>query len=93
MCEALLCGMLVISTPTDGIADKIIPGKNGYIFDFDDMNTFLKILKYIEEKKFPVITPKECRDSMIYLTTEKPLEDFEKKMVDGYKRYCREYLI
>lgn len=78
--EALLCGMAVISTPTDGIIDKIKIGKNGYLFPFYDVAFLDNILKYTDENQRPRLNPKVCRDSVCYVLNNKPLKDMWEKI-------------
>ncbi|MBO4899338.1 MAG: glycosyltransferase [Lachnospiraceae bacterium] len=87
--EAFLCGMVVISTPTDGMIERIIPGENGYLFPFNDTESFLKILTFIEEGKLPPISPASCRASMQHLEGDKPLVDMWNKVMDYYRRSRR----
>ena len=82
--EAMMCGMAVISTPTDGLREKIIPGKNGYLFPFNDTREFLLILSSIEQNVLPPISPALCRESVEFLSGEKPLSDMWNKIVSFY---------
>ncbi len=79
--EAMLCGMPVISTPTDGVIDKIVPGENGYLFPFNDTSAFLKILSMIENGMLPRIPAEHVRNSMKRFRGDYPLEDMLEKVM------------
>ncbi len=79
--EAMLCGMPVIATPTDGIIDKIIPGKNGYLFPFNDKETLLKILELAGKGSLPRMMSNEIRETVIHISGDRPLEDMLEKVI------------
>lgn len=80
--EALLCGMFVITTPTEGPLEKIRPGENGYIIPFNDETFFIKVLDMIKNNQFPPITPVSCRRSMEHLLGDEVLLDFMQKLTE-----------
>lgn len=50
--EAMFNGLPVIGTDTNGIADKIVDGKNGYLFDLKNIKSLSKKLqRLVEDKK------------------------------------------
>ncbi len=84
--EALLCGMFVISTPTEGSVEKIHPGENGFLIPFGDEDFFVKVLSMIKNKQLPIITPQACRKSMEFLLDDSVLDDFRKKLIEVIER-------
>lgn len=82
--EALSNGIPVISTPVSGITDVIVPGKNGYLFPFDDWQTLHEILRLIANKKLPKINPDLCRESVLHHSKEQALLDFAVKIEQVY---------
>lgn len=83
--EALLCGMFVITTPTEGPLEKIRPGENGFIIPFNDEQFFIKVLDMIKNNQFPPITPMNCRRSMEHLLGDEVLLDFMQKLTEVIK--------
>ncbi len=81
--EASALGMTVISTPVSGIGDYIVPGINGYIYPQEDAEALAQILDRIEEGRYPLCEPDDCRKSVRGFSTEayfarihKILEDY-----------------
>ncbi len=78
--EAMLCGMCVISTPTEGAKEMIIPGKNGFLFPFGDHAFLNQLLRFLDEGKMMVPSADECRDTFSYILKQDELADFLYKL-------------
>lgn len=78
--ESLACGIPVIAPPVDGIAELIKPGSNGYIYSGRDSNSLTHILDTIALGETPVISPEQCRESVLHFEESQALKDFEEKM-------------
>ena len=78
--EAMLCGMCVISTPTDGPMEMIRPGENGFIFPFGDHAFLIKLLRLLELGSIPTPDPETCRNTFSYVIDHKELYDFNQKL-------------
>lgn len=86
--EASREGKTIITTPVSGCTDFIVPGENGYFFDFGDANGLAKILDFISEGDLKICSPKTCRDSIQrYLSNNyfKTVEDILNKIECEYK--------
>ena len=79
--EALASGMPVISTPVATIPEIIDPGKNGYIYDFDDSDALANILDKLSETEFTKEVSRNCRESVKDYIPEVALWDFLCKTV------------
>lgn len=78
--ESLSRGIPVIATPTSGIPELIVPGMNGYLFDFGDDDMLSAILDAIADGLFPDIDKQFCLDSVLPYRKESVLPDFEGKI-------------
>ncbi len=78
--EALLCGMTVISTPTDGPLEWVKVGENGYLVPFGDDAFLAKLFGMIGSGMMPRIPSEKCRNSVAFLLGDEVLTDLERKL-------------
>ena len=74
--EALMCGIPVISTPTDGVLDYINTGENGFFYPFGDPTALSDLLRYISNGVLALPAPEVCRNSVTEFESEKALSEF-----------------
>ena len=80
--EALANGKPVISTPVDAAKEIITPGKNGWLFNFNDSDMLAEILDGISSEQLPIPNADCCRNSVKSYKKETALVDFEKKLFE-----------
>ena len=66
--EALACGKTVITTPTQGAVELIMPGKTGYLFGYNDYGMLAEILNALQQGQLP------------FMDGNTALKDFEQKV-------------
>ena len=79
--EALSCGLPVVTTRTNGAAEIITAGRNGYVVDRPDNIEQLK--RYIE-KAF-LLDGREAEDSVANFTTDRNMEQSLKVLEDALR--------
>ena len=75
--EALLCGMFIITTPTNGANALVKTGENGFFIPFQEPDFLAKILKLMEKNDLSVPSAQACRESAEYLLEKTELREFE----------------
>ena len=79
--EALSNGIPVIAAAVDGIDELIEEGKNGYIFDINDQEQLVKIIKELEKDTYESIDPNACYDSVMKYERHLALWDTNVKLM------------
>lgn len=87
--EALACGRTVISTPTEGVKELIIPGKTGYLFDFGDSGMLAEVLDAIQAGILKKVNPVTCRSMVAGYESSHALQDFEEKLQNCLGNFLR----
>ena len=82
--EALIRGKTVISTPVDGVVDYIVPGVNGFLFDYEDAIGLAKILDYLSYGELSMPKMSDCRASVERFITGNYIENVSKALKDIY---------
>lgn len=78
--EAQSRGLPVISTRVDGITEFIEHGRNGYLYDFGDMETYCNIFSMIQAQGYVVEHPEEGRKLVREYDSELVFWDMAVKM-------------
>ncbi len=78
--EALACGKTVISTPTPGAIELIMPGKTGYLFGYNDYEMLAEILNALQQGQLPFMDGEHCKKYVMKYESNTALKDFEQKV-------------
>ncbi|MCD7824624.1 MAG: glycosyltransferase [Clostridiaceae bacterium] len=78
--EAWGRGIPVISTPVGTVPELLVPGQNGYLYAYNDIEGFRKILRKIEQQNFVVPDRSVCRQKVQPYQRETALRDMEEKI-------------
>lgn len=84
--EALLCGMYVITTPTEGPTEFIVHEKNGFFIPFATLDSLSRLLDSLNANELQIPKPGVCRESVANLLEEEELKDFESFLFQVYER-------
>ncbi len=79
--EALLCGMPVISTPTDGALEYVVPGETGFLYPYGDSDMLSEILRMVSDGKLPLPAPVKCKEAALSYAAENALPEIEKAIM------------
>lgn len=79
--EALYCGIPVISTPVDGVSERIIAGTNGYFVSHDSPKELAEVLDLIATNVLPALNPETCHNMALPYEKEKALVTIENLII------------
>jgi len=78
--EAMACGKIVMTTKVGGVADFIVNGKNGFIFDTKDYEPFVREIEnwLADKKSYEIIGEEAKKTAMKLFGAERLISDIER---------------